>query len=208
MRKAIYPGILSLMMGCQLSYAQSSSAVFDYSNAQQFMNDANGRPLFMHTDYVIEGSPFFDDTYCTASMKVRNGKKYIGIRVKVNLQENLVIYELPDGKEMAAISPIERIDFFNCNDPQKNRTLLTGFPAIEEQTENSFYVLLDSGKVTLLKYIKVNYRDTKNYGSPNTIRVFEQKEIYYTYVAGIMMRYYLYSAIKKQPWEILLQRMT
>jgi len=184
MRKAIYPGILLLMMVCQLSHAQSSRAVFDYSNAQQFMNDANGRPLYIHTEYEVEGTPFFSDDYCTANLKVRKGKTYANIKVKLNLQENLVIYDAGDGKEMAATSPIEKIEFMHCNDPAKNKTLLSGFPAIDGQNESSFYLLLDSGQTTLLKYIKVNSHDTKYYNNPNTTRVFEQKELYYTYVPG------------------------
>jgi hypothetical protein len=153
----------------------------EYGNVQQFMNDANGRPLSVKRGYTIEGSPFFSEEYCTAKMKVRNGKKYSGIKVKINLLENTLIYDAADGQEMVAISPIERVDFINCGDSTKNKTLMTGFPAIDGQNESSFYLLLDSGKISLLKYIKVNYRDTKNYGSNNIVRVFERKEIYYTY---------------------------
>lgn len=183
MCKATYL-ILFLVIICQLSYAQSSRAVTDYGNAQQFMNDANGRPLYMHSEYQIEGTPFFSDDYCTASLKVRKGKTYSNIKVKLNLQENLVIYDAGDGKEMAATSPIEKIEFMNCTDAAKTKTWVSGFPAIDGQDESAFYLLLDSGQVTLLKYIKVSYHDTKYYNNPNTTRVFEQKEFYYTYVPG------------------------
>ena len=165
-------------------FGQSNAGITNYSNAQQFMNDANGRPMYMHADYAIEGSPFFSNDYCTANLKLRKGKTYNGIKVKLNLQENLVVYDAGDGKEMIATSPVEKIEFQHCNDATKNKVLVTGYPAIDKQDVSSFYVLMDSGSMQLLKYISVNYRDTKYYGDPNMTRVFEQKESYYAYSAA------------------------
>jgi len=185
MKKPVYVCLVCILLSSfNLLAAQSSGAVFDFSNAQQFMNDGNGRPLFVHNEFEIQGTPFYYDDYCVANLKVRRGKTYTGIKVKLNLQENLVIYDAGDGKEMAASSPIDRIEFIYCSDPAKNKVVVSGYPAVDKQDESSFYVLLDSGKVSLLKYIMVNYRDTKNYGSANTTRVFDQKELYYTYVPG------------------------
>lgn len=164
--------------------AQSSAAVVNYSNAQQFMNDANGLPMYIHSEYNMEGSPFYSNEYCYANLKVRNGKFYTGIKVKLNLLENIVVYDAGDGKEMAATSPIERIVFNNCSDPEKNKILVSGYPATAKQDLSSFYVLLDSGALQLLKYIMITYRDTKYYGNQVLTRIFEQKEIYYVYEAG------------------------
>jgi len=163
--------------------AQSNAGTNDYNNAQQFMNDAYGRPLYMHTEYAVEGTPFFSNEYCSANLKIRKGKSYTGIKVKLNLQENLVIYDAGDGNEMAAVTPVERIEFLNCNDASKNKVLISGYPPVDKQDVSSFYVLLDSGSVQLLKNISVTYRDTKYYGSTNTTRIFEQKENYYAYSA-------------------------
>ena len=149
-----------------------------------FLEDLNGRPLMLHSGYLIEGTPFFSREYCTANLKVRNGKSYNGIKVKINLQENLVIYDAGDGKEMAAITPIEKIVFFNCADPSRNQILLSGFPPVDGHGTNSFYVLLDSGRIMLLKHMGVNYHDVKYYGSNQVTRVFEQKESFYVYQPG------------------------
>lgn len=149
------------------------------SNA--FLQDVNGHPMMLRSAYAIEGSPFFHGDYCTANLKVRNGKSYNGIRLKLNLQENLVIYDAGDGKEMVSVTPIERILFTDCSDLPKNTVLQSGFPAVDAQTANSFYQLLDSGRLQLLKHIGVNYKDIKYYGSNQTTRVFTQKETYYVY---------------------------
>lgn len=163
-----------------LCFSQGQTLQFMNEN-NSFLHDVNGRPLLLRSEYLVEGTPFYNQDYCTANLKVRNGKYYQSIKVKLNLHQNLVIYDAGDGKEMAAITPIEKISFVNCADPSKNQVLLSGFPPVDGQTSNSFYVLLDSGHVTLLKQIGVNYRDVKYYGSNQTTRVFEQKEVLYAY---------------------------
>lgn len=145
------------------------------------MQDVNGHPLMLRSDYAIEGSPFFFSEYCMANLKVRNGKSYNGIKVKLNLQENLVIYDAGDGKEMASVTPIEKILFINCSDTSKNTVLQSGFPPVDAQNVNSFYQLLDSGRLQLLKHIGINYKDTRYYGSNQTTRVFTQNETFYVY---------------------------
>jgi hypothetical protein len=170
-----------------LSFGQGQNLQF-MKEDNGFLNDVNGRPMMLRSEYLIEGSPFFYQDYCSANLKVRNGKSYNGVQVKLNLQQNLVIYDAGDGKEMAAITPIEKIVFLNCADPSKNQVFRSGFPPIDGQTVNSFYLVLDSGRVTLLKQIGVNYRDVKYYGSNQTTRVFEQKEMLYAYQPGMGMK--------------------
>ncbi len=177
-------GILFFSLISFSLYGQGRNATGDFSNAQVFMSDANGRPLYMHTEYEVEGTPFYQDEYCLATIKLRKGKSYHNIRVKLNLFTNRVIYEDNDGKEMEATTPIDRIEFMHCTDASKNKILVSGYPPVDELNEEQYYVLVDSGKATLLKYIQVLYRDTKFYGKANTTRVFEQKESYYIYVPG------------------------
>jgi hypothetical protein len=167
-----------------IAFAQPKSVVGDVSNAQQFMNDANGRPLYMHSEYEVEGDPFYHPEFCTANIKIRKGKTYKEIRVKLNLFTNHLIFDGGDGKEMEATVPVERIEFTGCPDKDKNRILVNGYPPVDGLTEEQYYVLLDTGKLSLLKYIQVIYRDTKYYGKVNTTRVFEQKPFYYVYEAG------------------------
>lgn len=164
--------LLGIGQGQNLQFMKESNA---------FLQDVNGHPLMLRSEYAIEGSPFFHSEYCTAELKVRNGRSYSGIKVKLNLQENLVIYDAGDGKEMVSVTPIERILFTDCNDVSKNTILQSGFPAVDAQTTNSFYQLLDSGRLQLLKHIGINYKDIKYYGSNQTTRVFTQKETYYVY---------------------------
>lgn len=182
--KKIQITFLVLIIGCFTTLFAQTGAPGAYSNPQGFMSEANGKPLYSRNDLATQGSPYFSSEYCTANLKVRNGKMYAGIKVKINLEENLVIYDAGDGKEMVASSPIDKVEFFNCSEETKNKILVSGFPSIDQQDQSSFYVLLDSGAVQLLKSISVSYRDVKFYSEPNMTRVYEKKENYYAYSPG------------------------
>src|ERR1051325_8435211 len=146
--------------------AQSGSKFTgNYSNAQQFMEDVLGRPIYLKVDYNVEGSPFFPDEYLRANVYLRYGKIYTGVFVKFNLQENLLLYKQADGTELSAVTPIKQVIFTDTADNWilYNAIFENGFPAIDNHNENTFYQVLDSGKIKLLKYHTVKFTDKKYY---------------------------------------------
>lgn len=97
--------------------------------------------------------------------------------------DNELLFITPDGIEMAATSPVQKIIF---TDPSDNGVMLNitfqkNFPAIDKQTAESYYEVLDTGNVKLLKYHKITYDDRKGYGEATTTRFFQEAEIYYLY---------------------------
>lgn len=158
---------------------------FDAINSQNmFLQDVNGNPLMLRSNYDIQGSPYYSDTYCRANIKVIKGKTYTGIEVKLNLEDNRIIYKIADGKEMEAIVPIEFIEFTDCLDNGNPVIFRSGFPAVDNQTYAHFYQVLDSGNVQLLKFRKINFTDQKPYGSGSVLRKYEVNTSYYAYSPG------------------------
>lgn len=188
MEKLCIPGILFLSVHFffSLSITAQTPTRFtgNYNNAQQFMEDVMGRPIYLKVEYNVEGSPFYPDEYLRANVYVRKGKIYTGIYVKFNLQENLVLYKQDDGTEMSAATPIKRVIFTDTSYDWifYNTIFESGFPSIDNQNENTIYEVLDSGKVKLLKYHAVKFTDKKYYGQASMTRVFEQFELYYAYL--------------------------
>jgi outer membrane protein assembly factor BamA len=54
----------------------------------EFVYDNVGRPVFLRSDIDIQGSQYFEDKYCHATLKVRKGKTYHGLKVKIDLMSN------------------------------------------------------------------------------------------------------------------------
>lgn len=174
---ALMPFLLHAQAGVGASTLNPASNDFFYDKA--------GRQIFIKSNYEFFGTPYFGDNYCTASVEVKGGKRYEGIKVKVNLQDNSVLYIDEDGKELVATVPISRLQFYDCTDASKNKTLITGMPAVDKQNGSNFYVVLDSGPASLLKYSDITFYDKQNnYGAATMMRYFNQSNHYYIYNAA------------------------
>lgn len=158
-----------------------SAGVGDMNNSQQFLADASGKPLFLKTEYTVEGSPYFPNDYSFATLFMKNGKAYTGIKVKLNLNDNTLLYITPDGKEMELTSPINKLAFIDTSYGRDMGDIIfqNGFSPIDKQDQTSFYQVLDSGKVILLKYINAFFQDKREYGSASMTRVFTQTNDWY-----------------------------
>jgi hypothetical protein len=158
-----------------------SQATF-MTEGNDFLKDINGNPIFTKATYDADGSPFYSDNYCNASIKVMNGKRYRDMPIKLNLLENRVIYRTPNGGEMEALTQIESISFDACNGKPTATVFRSGYPLVGQLTEKTYYQVLDSGRLQLLKYWRINYTDQKPYSSAVTIRKFDVKPEYYAYM--------------------------
>ena len=178
------------MMFAEDAMAQSSRYVANYNNAQQFMEDVMGRPIYLRVEYNVEGTPFYPEEYYRANIYIKNGRIYTGVFVKFNLQENLVLYKLSEGTEMSATTAIKRILFTDTSQGwiMHNVIFENGFPPVDNQNENTYYEVLDSGKVKLLKYHAVKFTDKKYYGQASITRIFDQTETYYVCLPGGIMK--------------------
>jgi hypothetical protein len=174
--------ILITLVPVALNAQQTTKAV---PGPGEFVYDNVGRPVFLRSDIDIQGSQYFEDKYCHATLKVRKGKTYHGLKVKIDLMSNGVIYVDDSGKELEAVTPLDRIEFYDCADPSKNKVLISGLPPVDKLDESSLYIVLDSGNVSLLKHIKVVVTDKRNnYGNANIVRTIQQYDEYYSYAPG------------------------
>lgn len=108
----------------------SSQAAF--AQANPFMKDVNGRPLYLRISYVADGSPYLADAYRAADITTTGNKTYTGIMTKVNIMENLVQLLSPDGVEMVASLPIKKIRFHAAGDGASRNVILESSTAINE----------------------------------------------------------------------------
>lgn len=173
---------LALFVIPALSFAQRINTTIILDDKNVFLKDINGVPLRVANDMQINGSPYFSKDYCIANVKVVRGRKYNGIEVKLNLQENKLVFKLADGNELESTVPIEQIEFVQCENNGKTAVFRSGYPAISRQNEGNYYEILDSGRVQLLKYWNVSYMDQSPYGSMRQ-RTYESSPVYYAFSA-------------------------
>lgn len=163
---------------CFFSLVTAISLFSQSQSANPFMNDANGKPLYLPTNYTQEGSPYFYDDYCIAEITSTSGKVYPNVKIKVNLQEKTVIYMTDSGDEMIATTPISSIKFSSVvySGTAYEETILEGFNTPLNNAEGKIYQVLENGKNKLLKELSIVYNDTKKYGEATITRIFKRIE--------------------------------
>lgn len=164
------------------SRAQLGSYSFSGSSNVLY-NDGYGIPWSNTLPYNLDGSPFFDTGFCVGSIQLPNGKMYGGIKLKLNLEEQKIIFEVTEGKAFVLTAPVARIEL-GCNGSANGVVFRSGFTAIDKQNDRSLYQVLDSGKVLLLKFTEIRYKDSKAYNSNDMTRYYRQLPSYYLWVPG------------------------
>ena len=170
MKKKVLALVLSLFF-LQCLWAQDNP----------FMNDANGRPLYRQTNYRVEGTPYYHDGYTIAEITSLYGKVYPPVNVKFNIQTNEVLYMADDGTEMVATMPIRRIRLIGFMSPEGARDRI--LESFSEQPLNAtnapVYEKIDTGRITVLKQIKITYIDNKEFNQSTVVRNFKRKETWH-----------------------------
>ncbi len=143
----------------------------------------NGVP-FSNYKYVklVEGSPYFNDSFMRGRIIMSKGSIYDSIAVRIDLLENALHYLDKEGNEMVATSPVKSIllsDSITGNKYQFDHSLYMELDPIPTPV---WYQLLDSGRVILYK----KYVKTINEEKPYNSAILEQKMVTsYTYALKV-----------------------
>ncbi|MBL0882029.1 MAG: hypothetical protein IBJ16_01550, partial [Chitinophagaceae bacterium] len=124
----------------------------------------------------------FDTSFCNGSIQLPNGKIYNGIKLKLNLEEQKILFEVEDGKAFILSVPVARVEL-GCSSSGP-AIFRSGFMPIDKQNERSLYQVLDSGKILLLKHSEIRFKDSKAYNSNDMTRSYRQLSSYYLWLPG------------------------
>src|SRR5260221_980747 len=104
-------------------------------------------------DPHVKGTPFFYDSYLPAVITLREGAMYNVSQMRLNLATNDLYFKKSDSTELIAGKGIvRRVTFYqNIKSMPVTTTFSSGYPAIDNHDENSFYQEMLSGKAMLLK---------------------------------------------------------
>jgi hypothetical protein len=153
--------------------------------AQNYFTNSNLAYLPVSPDRIAfnrktEGSPFLLKRFSNATIYLEHNKVISDIPANLDFENNEILV-LDEKRKLYAISaPVYRVVF---EDPETGleRTILSGLPGIEKQTEKSYYELLVPGSLNLLKSITLYWSDSRAYHEAATTRKYEQVTSYYIY---------------------------
>ncbi len=148
----------------------------------------NGKSTYSRQDASEEGAYMFPKTLSPANVTLKNGRYYPNIKIMLNLMDNEMIFADSTGQTYSSIVPIEQIEFLPIENGATKTVFKTGFPAVGDADENTFYEVLADGPMMLLRSNKISYIDKTILGRSVSTRVYDNKQTIYAYDKKLGMK--------------------
>ena len=152
---------------------------------QVSISDVNGRPFEKKYDDV-NGHPFFDAGYRAATIVLTSGLRFVNIKTRINLVEQVTVFITANGIEAyIETGSVKEISYADTTAAGiVTYKFETGFPAVDKLTPVHFYQVLAAGRCTLLKSIVKSVTERKNELSGEVSRDMETTEGIYVFTNG------------------------
>lgn len=140
------------------------------------------RPIQLQDMVNVEGSPYLTQDYVEGFVRLKNGQLYKPIRLRFDAMSNEL--QFLQGKFELALLDVDSAAYETVSDNgTKSLTMFkTGYPAVEDHTQTSFYQVLASGaRMHLLKYYTCRLEQEKRMGEPDK-KVFRKESSYFIYL--------------------------
>ena len=156
------PKTITLLVSFFAVIAAYTQSAFDHNDFQMNVKvtGVDGRP-FENPDVDVEGTQFFIADWKYGSMKLFNNGVFNHVLVRMNLQSQQVHYIDENDKELYIPAALLRELFIydTVNGHPVVYDFQSGFPVFEKQNEYSYYLVLSSGKMKLLKYTQKEIKE-------------------------------------------------
>lgn len=158
---------------------------------QVYISDVNGQPI--KQKYVdVNGSPYFNDVFKVANIVLTKGNKVlVNVKTRIDLADQETHFISANGVEAFMFAGmVKEITYADTTaDGILFYKFQTGFPAIDRQTVNNFYLVLAEGRCSFLKSIYKRVSEKKTELSGEVVKEFETYEDYYLIINGVMKRW-------------------
>jgi hypothetical protein len=141
-----------------------------------YIKDVQGVPIVVNKVNDVKGSPFLNDDWVAATVKLNNGITYKeNMYVKYNQEKGELYFKGKNGETLAFVEPVTEFTIeSNGLKHYKN-----GYKNIPGATQSDFFEILSDGTACLLKRTKSFILESKDYGSPVTIKTYQSDKKYY-----------------------------
>ncbi|WCT12435.1 hypothetical protein [Mucilaginibacter jinjuensis] len=156
---------------------------------------ANSQPLSSYlgtawqtqTYSEVKGNPYCTETWTKGDVALKNGTVYKGMLVMYDQVADRLLFESEKGDTLAFVLPVHE---FEMPVTEKGKTIdhnyRNGFPAVNSNTVETFYEVINDDKVKLLKRTKKTVLSHKDYGSANQVSEINANITYYILKNDVM----------------------
>lgn len=157
----------------------------------QYLSDYSGRPYYLKTYAEIQGSPLLSDNWLNGTVAFANGKTATAI-LNYNLYGDELLFKNPkDSSVLSFVDPVKSFALKNATIEESDITdpsFSSGFPAVDDQTTKTFYLVVGEGKIKLLRCYKKRVIESKDFSSQITTKSFLSANAYYLFSNNQMVK--------------------
>lgn len=150
------------------------------TRAQGVMTSNQGTPFTSQVYAEVNGSPYLTTKWATGNVALKDGQIYKSVEIKYDQVGEQLLFKADNGDSLLFAQPVHE---FELPVTEKGKTTIhnyrNGFPAVNGNTVNSFYEVINDGKVKILKRTKKNIQSHKDYSSANLINDINTNINYY-----------------------------
>ena len=186
----LFAGILLLqMIPCMVHGQALSNFVQDDFQHKINLYDVNGHPIGSEA-VETNGSPLLTVKWKLGWIRLADSRFFPGVPLRLDLEKQVVHYKRADGndmevepgqvKELAILDTVAGaavVYQFSC-----------GYQPIDNQSETSFYLVLDSGRVSFLESMRKEIRQEKSDFSGDAHREYTLYSDFYVCCKGKLTR--------------------
>lgn len=147
-----------------------------YTFAQTFLEEANGRPILKTSLEDISGDPYLYKTWKLGKVQLAGGKTYDKVPMNVNLISKEVFFKGANDEKLAFVQPVVSFVFA---DTVRGVPEVKLFKKIDPKLDPDFFVVIAEGKVSLLKKLWKVIWEEKTYNSGTIVKNILDKSAYY-----------------------------
>ena len=166
-----------------------SSSDANASNSEQLSNFVGGT-IFPIDKYVKvkEGTPYYDNEWCTGTLVVGMGTTYQNLQLKLDLLNHEVHYKDANNREMILSVPLKEVVLRPGG--LNARTFIPGkaWAEADKRLADSWLEVLVNDTVSLLLDIRKKVTETQGYSSATTEQSISDSYVYFVQKKGQMNR--------------------
>lgn len=150
----------------------------------------NGKPETPIVINDISGTPYFNETYKFANIKFKSGREFVHVKSRIDLVIQALTFISSNGIEIS-MEPgtVKEITYTDTTaDRMIAYKFQTGFPPVDRQNGNNFYLIMAEGRCNLVKSIVKTISERANVVYGERVKDFATLENYYFFVKGEMKR--------------------
>lgn len=145
--------------------------------------DMQGTPLKEIKYENVDGTPYLLDYWIKGKVTLKSGKQYADMSLKYDVMDDKLIFQGENGNSMYFTEPVTAFELSNISSGRSSK-FVNGLPAADHYNNLSYYEVIFSGQISLLKKTSKTITENKEYGSAVVNKSFKTTNSYFSLSDG------------------------